>query len=217
MADSPKRSYKDRERQRREDDIIRAAAQMLQERGYANLNMDELADMVGVSKPTLYAHFKSKDDLVVQVIVHNFHMVDDYLAQSPQGTVLDQLAAILRLMIKTKRAPGHLLGAPNSELMRMLHTHPILEAHRRSIDGALHALVEEGKANGEITPDLPTNMIVRALFCLQGVVGGPPEMRLVPDDEAALDQATDHLIRLFLHGITRNKSGPEDVYPQGQT
>lgn len=212
MSDLPKRSYKERERQRREDDILQAAARLLHERGYANLNMDELADVVGISKPTLYAHFKSKDDLVVQVIVRNFHTVDDYLAQPPQGTVLERLVEVLRRMIKTKRTPGHFLGMPNPELMRMLHAHPVLETSRRRIDNALHALVEEGKANGEIAPDLPTDMIVRALFCLQGVViGRPPEMYLIPDDEDALDQAIDHLIRLFLHGVARNKPGPEDV------
>ncbi len=214
MADPPKSSYKARERQRREDDIIRAAARLLHERGYASLNMDELAETVGISKPTLYAHFKSKDDLVVQVIVRNFHTVDDYLAQPPQGTTLDRLGEVLRRLIKTRRTPGHFLGMPNPELMRMLHAHPLLEASRRRIDSALFALVEEGKANGEITPDLPTDMIVRALFCLQGVVfGRPPEVCLILDDEEALDQAIDHLIRLFLHGIARNKSGPEDVYP----
>ena len=51
-----KHSYKEIERQRREEDILHVAERLLLERGYGNLNMDELADAVGISKPTLYQH-----------------------------------------------------------------------------------------------------------------------------------------------------------------
>ena len=57
-----KLSYKERSRLRREQDILRTAARMIRDNGYANLNMDDLADEVGISKPTLYQHFKGKDD-----------------------------------------------------------------------------------------------------------------------------------------------------------
>ena len=81
-------TYKEKEKQRREVEILQKAAQLLTERGFANLNMDDLAEVVGISKPTLYQHFKSKDDLVTQVVIENFRVMDEKFQQTLTGTPL---------------------------------------------------------------------------------------------------------------------------------
>ncbi len=72
----PRHSYRDVERQRREKDILECAGKLLAERGYADLNMDDLAEAVGISKPTLYQHFKSKEDLVTQVVFQSYETME---------------------------------------------------------------------------------------------------------------------------------------------
>src|SRR5688572_26251872 len=76
-----KQSYKEREKQRREEEILTSAERLLMERGYANLNMDELAEYVGLSKPTLYQHFKSKEELAARVFMRGFEETESFLAQ----------------------------------------------------------------------------------------------------------------------------------------
>lgn len=53
----------DRERQ-----MIEVAEQVFAERGYQAASMDEIADLVGVSKPMLYAYFGSKEGLLLACI-----------------------------------------------------------------------------------------------------------------------------------------------------
>ena len=53
----------DRERQ-----MLEVAEAVFAERGYQAASMDEIADLVGVSKPMLYAYFGSKDGLLLACI-----------------------------------------------------------------------------------------------------------------------------------------------------
>src|ERR1700680_4352715 len=45
-------------------DVINAAAELVVERGYAGLNMRDLAQRCGVSTMTLYRHVRTKEDLM---------------------------------------------------------------------------------------------------------------------------------------------------------
>ena len=102
-----KLSFKERERQRREREILRTAARLIRERGYANLNMDDIADEVGVSKPTLYQHFKSKDDMVAYTLLEACDTMEHYINESEGGSALERLEKILRHMLAGYLDPDH--------------------------------------------------------------------------------------------------------------
>jgi AcrR family transcriptional regulator len=59
VADGP-RSLKDRQREERERLILEAAEELLAEKGYHEMSIDDIAARVGVSKGTVYLHFPSK-------------------------------------------------------------------------------------------------------------------------------------------------------------
>lgn len=55
--------------------ILEAARVLFAENGYAGTSIDMVVERAGVSKPTLYSHFRSKDDLFAAVVsaqVENF-------------------------------------------------------------------------------------------------------------------------------------------------
>src|SRR5689334_21338653 len=62
------RSLREKQRQEREDLILQAAEEVLLERGYHEMVMDEIASRVGIAKGTLYLHFSRKEDLVYAII-----------------------------------------------------------------------------------------------------------------------------------------------------
>src|SRR5690348_7655278 len=69
-------SLKERQRRERERLILQAAEELLVERGYHEMSIDEIAGRVGISKGTVYLHFPSKEDLAVALLGHgvrNFH------------------------------------------------------------------------------------------------------------------------------------------------
>ena len=53
---------------RKREAILAAAEKIFLRDGYAGANMDELAELAGVSKQTVYTHFGSKEDLFVALV-----------------------------------------------------------------------------------------------------------------------------------------------------
>lgn len=57
-----------RRRAERSAQILRVARGLLADGGYLHLNMDRVADRIGVSKGTIYQHFSSKEDLIAALV-----------------------------------------------------------------------------------------------------------------------------------------------------
>lgn len=55
--------------QRRRDEILAVAERILLRQGFAETTMQCVAEEAGASKETLYRHFKSKDDLLIEVVL----------------------------------------------------------------------------------------------------------------------------------------------------
>jgi AcrR family transcriptional regulator len=51
----------------RRDELTRAAARLFAEKGYAGTSLADLADALGVQKPSLYHHIDAKEDLLWDV------------------------------------------------------------------------------------------------------------------------------------------------------
>lgn len=166
-----KQSFKERERERREQEILRAAAQLIRERGYNNVSMDDIAVEVGVSKPTLYQHFKSKDDMIASTMVQSMQsmraLIDELAVESP----LAKLTEMLRHMLESYDNPDRFLSVlAETEIIHMLNHHPDVVASRDKIGEEVYALIEAGKARGEIAADIPTPVILGTMFSTMKVV-----------------------------------------------
>ena len=61
-------TLRERAREFRQREIVRAAARLLSRTGCRAFTMDALAREVGVSKATLYALFRSRDELISRVV-----------------------------------------------------------------------------------------------------------------------------------------------------
>ncbi len=188
-------SFKEREKQRREQEILCAAGQLIAEHGYAALTMDDLAEAVGISKPTLYQHFKSKDDLLKRVVVQTLERLEEYLGLPRSGTPLERLQAVMSFLLEHQYEPGSVLASLGPELIvTTLKSSAELAERKAHIWQLLCGLIDDGKAQGQIDPATPTPVIVRAMFCLLGVLSHPVE--------GDPSETINHVIHLFLSGIT---------------
>ena len=66
MTSSPQ--HIDRRVQRTHEALLESLRQLMSERGYERLTIQNLLDHAGVSRATFYAHFSSKDDLLTTSI-----------------------------------------------------------------------------------------------------------------------------------------------------
>ena len=214
-----KLSYKEQERQRRENEILRVAGEMLAERGYANLNMDELADVVGISKPTLYQHFKGKEELVAQVIAHNMETFSQVTEDATEGTPIERITKMLRTMAKGRSKSGGICGTMNSETVwKVFKDNPVLIEQRKRFGERVQLLIDEAKAAGEISESLPTPLVLRIMFCMQMAINDPYRASDAAISEAETDEAINNVITIFLHGVCpyRADEKPELQSPSKQ-
>lgn len=56
-------------KRRRREELLDAAATIMAERGFGSTRIEDVAKAVGLSGPAVYRHFKSKGDLLAQVLM----------------------------------------------------------------------------------------------------------------------------------------------------
>lgn len=67
--------------------MIEVAEQVFSTRGYAAASMDEIAELVGVSKPMLYEYFNSKEGLLLACIRESRAVLREVTEQATVGAV----------------------------------------------------------------------------------------------------------------------------------
>ena len=82
-------------RSHRREQLINTAIELFREHGYHGTGIDKIVEKAGVSKKTLYTHFRSKEELLIAALRHydglfrnNFMRHVDSLAKTPQEKLL---------------------------------------------------------------------------------------------------------------------------------
>jgi TetR/AcrR family transcriptional repressor of mexJK operon len=90
--------------------IITAARQAFLAHGYSGVSMEVIAEAAPVSKPTLYSHFRGKQELFAAVIVEQCESLLGTLASSKSGSQNPEngLKAIARAFVDLIYAPESL-------------------------------------------------------------------------------------------------------------
>jgi AcrR family transcriptional regulator len=108
--------------------ILEAAYRLFRRRGFGRVSMDEIASVAKLTKRTLYHHFRSKDDLLADVLeaqhelaLQAFRTFGDRLSGSPEAIVQGMFrelavwadrprwtgSGFTRLVIELADLPGH--------------------------------------------------------------------------------------------------------------
>ena len=80
-------------------ELTRAAARLFAERGYQGTSLADLADALGVQKPSLYHHIDAKEDLLWEVACEGaeaFHAALDAVPDGAAGGRADPARAARR-------------------------------------------------------------------------------------------------------------------------
>ena len=102
-----KRAYKQRPRSRKRDPnrqrIVDAARAHFFNHGFRSVTMDDLADELGISKKTLYAHFPGKISLLEAVLADKLASVEATLKEVTRRHPHDFPATLRELLAGTQR------------------------------------------------------------------------------------------------------------------
>lgn len=149
---------KEKERQARERDMIKAAEQVFCQNGYEAAGMDEIAKEAQFTKRTLYQYFEGKEELYFAVVLRGYQLLDSIqtAARKKEKNGYDKLESMYNSYYKFYRE--------NPELFRLMNgwSHiknksegvgpwkSALILYKNNMFQKITDLIEEGKEDGSI-------------------------------------------------------------------
>ncbi|NDJ62215.1 MAG: TetR/AcrR family transcriptional regulator [Chloroflexi bacterium] len=190
-------SRKEKKLEVREQLILQAASHIIIEDGFANLSMDAIAAEVGISKTTLYQHFRSKEDVVRHALKRSFHNVMAFM-HGLEGRAIDRLEATMRYMMETDyAADGFPLALAREEVLHAFVNEPEIAALFKQMGEEFDRHIDEAKHDGDIHPDLPNPIISSAMIGLLGLT----ETKTVLNLPHRMDEIINYAVQIFRGGI----------------
>ncbi|MCG8991352.1 TetR/AcrR family transcriptional regulator [Laribacter hongkongensis] len=159
-------SFKDQAFRLREQAVLDVTTTLLASKGFDLMTMDDVAEGAGLSKPSLYKHFRSKEALATEVMIRLLDRALEHLdAQDP---VMDGKARLDNLMewaLRTRLEGGLPFLPSTSPHVRDMLMHSVRYSLRiYRLHTQLQQLVEQARTEGSIRNDLPTDVLLYAYY-----------------------------------------------------
>ena len=139
--------------------VVATAVDLFYHHGYARTTLEQVAAAMHVTKPFIYAHFKSKSDLLAEICMRGTRVSHESLlrAIAQPGTPADKLRTIVRdFMLSVLNHQAHAVIYSREEKELMPEDREAINRVRREFDHRLVAVLQEGVAQGAFTlEDVP--------------------------------------------------------------
>jgi AcrR family transcriptional regulator len=177
-----KQGHKPRPRSRKRDPnrqrIVDAARVHFFSHGFRSVTMDDLAEELGISKKTLYAHFPGKFDLLEAVLADKLAGVEAKLKEVTRAHPHDFPATLRELLAGTHRELDE-IKPPFVRDMRQKapEVFKLVERRRAAvIQRYFGKFFVEGQRAGMVRKDVPAKLIIEILLAMVQSIMNPPKM-----------------------------------------
>lgn len=186
--------------------ILREAAILFNQQGYAGASMSDLMRATGLQKGGIYNHFGSKDDLALAAFDYAVQQITTrYMAAiRSQRHAIARLNALLDIYDSFLDNPPLVGGCPLlNTAVESDDTHPALRQRTQQAMTGWHSLLQrvlaKGVERGELSPSIDLDQVVTVMIA--GIEGGVMLAQLY-DDAQHLRRVIQHL-RHYLQGLVR--------------
>ncbi len=177
-----KRAHKPSPRSRKRDPnrrrIVGAARVHFFSHGFRSVTMDDLAEELGISKKTLYAHFPGKFDLLEAVLADKFASVEAMLKELTRKDA-HNFPATLRELLAGKHRELAEIKPPFVRNMRQKapEVFKLVERRRAAlIQRYFGKFFIEGQRAGMVRKDVPAKLIIEILLALVQSIMNPAKI-----------------------------------------
>ena len=164
----------------------------------SEVRIDELSELTGIARATLYYYFAGKEDLVAfllaQQLQRGAHAVAE--AASNEGDSADRLAAVVRAMLRLMAEHPALCTRLMGWMANEGTSGQLMSEVERAVMGPVQRLLAEGQACGDLTVDDLTDTTL-------SIMGAVSMVAMVHTARADYDpdDAAEHLISQILDGL----------------
>jgi AcrR family transcriptional regulator len=185
--------------------ILESAAQVFRQKGFHGASMSDIADVVQLQKASLYHHFSSKQDILLELLNKALELVTIEMSQvmAQNLPTEEKLRLAMRSYLKTLSEQGDLVSV-------MLLEHRSLDPeyrsrhipHRDRFENMWRDLIQQGVENGVFAcEDVP--LTVRGLM---GVMNWTITWYR-PDGPLSIDEISDGFANMFMNGLRNPVKG----------
>ena len=183
--------------------IIQKAAEMFITLGFKSVTMDDIANEMGISKKTIYTHFKNKTDLVKESTLSLFEVIThgiDCICEQDNNPIeeLYEIKKFVMMQLKNeKSSPQYQLQKYYPEIsntLKSMHFETMQECTVRNL--------KKGIDHGLYRNNLDIEFVSRIYFI--GVSGTKDEM-LFPPDIFPKALLMEEFLEYHLRGIITKK------------
>jgi len=183
--------------------IIHKAADMFITLGFKSVTMDDIATAMGISKKTIYAHFKNKTDLVKEATLALFHVISHGIdcISNQDNNPIEELYAIKKFVMM------HLKDERSSPQYQLQKYYPEIS---KTLKGLQFDKMQEctlrnlrkGVAQGLYREQLDIEFVSRIYFI---GVNGMKDDNLFPSQEFPKAKLMEDYLEYHLRGIVTKK------------
>ncbi|MEJ1171227.1 TetR/AcrR family transcriptional regulator [Variovorax sp. CCNWLW235] len=186
------------QRELKRNAVLQTAAQLFNERGFHATSLDDIAERLNVSKPTVYYYVESKDQILLECVKIALDLMQAGIdeVRAAGGSAIDQLKACMRIYssVVTQDFGMCVIRIGEDPLPDPLKKE--LRGLKAGIDGQFRRLIAEGVDEGSLAPCDPK----MAAFMLAGALSWIGRWYR-PDGDLTPDQIADQGIELLLNGV----------------
>jgi AcrR family transcriptional regulator len=181
--------------------ILESAAQVIRQKGFHGASMADIAEAVQLQKASLYHHFSSKQDILLELLDKALEMVTERmdLVMAEKLPSDEKLRLAIRSYLNTLSEQGDLVSVlllEHRSLDPEYHLKHI--PHRDKFENMWRDLIQEGVDTGVFSVE-DIALTVRGLMGVMNwtITWYRPMGRL------SIDEIADHFADLFLNGLKK--------------
>ena len=181
--------------------LIRAGVNVFDRKGYSAASVREIVELAGVSKPALYYHFGSKEQLLREILreaVREFGMAIREATDRP-GSTRDRLHVYAEAFLAAFSANVPTIRVAHACFVGPAEAGPTFDfaAFERQATEVIGRLIEEGMSAGEIRAAVPGDVTL----AISGVVEAMAARQLHPGIEPTGPDVLRRVLDLVFDGV----------------
>jgi AcrR family transcriptional regulator len=182
--------------------ILRAARDVINERGYHAATFQSISRRAGLSRPTMHYYFDNREQVFAALQQEAYSAVAECIAGARrQPTLLTQLAGFATALRRLERLDKSMLRfvvASRLEMQRSPEVRQRGPAAADAITEFYRQVVTDAVERGEIPPDTDVTAVADMLFAMFWGMGFSVSFMHAPDD---FRQIAKQVERLFVEGL----------------
>ncbi len=183
------------------DDILQSAAQVFRQKGFHGASMADIAEAVELKKASLYHHFTSKQEILLELLDRALEMVTERMAEvmAQEISSAEKLRQAMRVYLKTLSEQGDLVSVL---LLEFRSLEPDFYArhipNRDRFESMWRDLIQQGIDDGSFGCESASMTARGVLGVLNWTITWYRR-----DGKMSIEQISDHFANLFLHGLQK--------------